>query len=665
MPRRPGVECRNYGPSYPVETRAEYLKRIKSCRRLFKDDIGEFYRQECKREAHFVLSGGRDKSRFPERKAPSISLDTAKRLAFGKDMGGPWDSRSQSPAVRAYTDRLAKDRKSDIEAVRDAIADYQATTPKVAGGHGFRVPLSPEPLIERGMPSRAARILVFRARDRIFLPPLEHSKFTEDVTGKPRIDYKNLSNINLFDLPVVLDRISRRRAKKGLKRQPRDQEIAVSNPFDYDYDGLFADVKANPRHRRKHRKSRPVPWKGAKGQFSINQRKHQGHQPANRKNPSKFAGYPREEKHAYGTHLFVGEVAGAEVSLRDMYDDYSVEMLGEGRSWATYGHKKGWELVDKGDGFSVFRVPHGDIKKVFGARAAKAVAQAMQRSGDFYGVAETKPRRGKKRDYWDPKARAHTGKRRADDLSEAQIAAGFGGAEARDNLARENGRRRRHPRPLPWRGEMGQFSTTTRKHRGYQPINRKNPADLSDAQILAGFGGAEARDKLARENGRRRQRPVPWRGAKGQFSTQQRRHQGHQPVNRTNPRENDEAPWGYDMPPGYPYGMAKGQYGTYRAVPPTNRRNPADSTKRALLMIAKKRKGSPLKAHWPSEDELSEHEEGMLVEITASFAPDEYYAASAHHIKGVLRDLQKKKYLNKYWDLTAKGQTYIDELGLF
>jgi hypothetical protein len=106
---------------------------------------------------------------------------------------------------------------------------------------------------------------------------------------------------------------------------------------------------------------------------------------------------------------------------------------------------------------------------------------------------------------------------------------------------------------------------------------------LSEAQILAGFGGAEARDNLARENGRRRQRPVPWRGAKGQFSTQQRRHQGHQPVNRTNParnakgqfvKSNGGAPWGYDMPPGYPYSMAKGQYGTYRAVPPTNRRNP-------------------------------------------------------------------------------------------
>jgi hypothetical protein len=36
----------------------------------------------------------------------------------------------------------------------------------------------------------------------------------------------------------------------------------------------------------------------------------------------------------------------------------------------------------------------------------------------------------------------------------------------------------------------------------------------------------------------------------------------------------DESPWGHDMPPGYPYAVGKGQYGTYRAVPPANRRNP-------------------------------------------------------------------------------------------
>jgi hypothetical protein len=532
VPRRPGVECRNYGPSYPVETRAEYLQWIKACRKLAERDPEKAVALGCKREAHIVLSGGRDKSRFPERKAPSISLNTAKRLAFGKDMGGPWGSRSQSPAVHAYTDRLAKDKKSDIKAIRDAIADYQATTPKVAGGHGFRVPLSPEPLIERGMPSRAARILVFRARDRIFLLPLEHSKFTEDVTGKPRIDYKNLSNINLFDLPAVLDRISRRRAKKGLKRQPRDQEIAVSNPFDYDYDDLFTDVKANPRHRRKSHKNRPVPWKGAKGQFSVQQRKHQGHQPANRKNPIEPLFL------VFAKHVKTNKRAGQKVTTH------------------------------------MLRAP-ADLSKREAIKAAKAYAKRQSSPHMVLGF---------------------TGWMGAEDAGYA----GFTVSNTKVMGARKNPRPKgRKQRPVPWKGAKGQFSTTQRKHRGYQPINRKNPADLSEAQIMAGFGGAEARDNLARENGRHHGRhlPAPWRGAKGQFSINQRKRLGYHPANRKNPRDlseaqiaagfggaeardnlartNGESPWGYDMPPGYPYSQGKGQYGTYRAVPPTNRRNPA------------------------------------------------------------------------------------------
>jgi hypothetical protein len=65
----------------------------------------------------------------------------------------------------------------------------------------------------------------------------------------------------------------------------------------------------------------------------------------------------------------------------------------------------------------------------------------------------------------------------------------------------------------------------------------------------------------------------PYSPSAGQFASEP-----FQPVNRRNPYGEDfnpsRSPWGYDMPPAYPFAMAQGQYGTFNEMPPVNRRNP-------------------------------------------------------------------------------------------
>lgn len=599
LPRWEGVECRNVGPSYPVQTRHEYLQWIKACRKLFKKDPERFYEMGCKREAHMPIPGGRVKSRFPGIETPPISLATAERLAIGPGLGAPWPDHSQSLEVWELTQqRKAQSQLVTFEeavAIERAIADYMMNSPEVAGGYGFRVPFMPEPLISSGMPRRAAYTLVERAADRVFLPPpkselapeeseREHSKFLWMATVSPRLDYKNLGNVNLYDLPAVLARISRRTKRKGRRLKP----LAKKNPI---------HVHVNFDHYAYLQPMESAPVEGQPGLFVY--RKADGvfyPKPITAKQLNNFGRAARMGRLLRQTvhHSPQGEAAMSNPFDYD-YDDLFAPVgarNNRGRKKKSTRKKKRStrrKSTARRNMESEFtderRLSHAQLAAGFGGKAAKnrALNNPEEWHDPRYAQRSRQTRAyGRRKGFGFPAA----SKRRAGQ--------GKGGY-----WSRPGGQGRPSAN---FRGASGQFSAQQRRLKGMQPVNRRNPnpeaaeamrlhhdegmtlkkawrvvksnplgssarrtgsakiyrkrkaaskkkartnRGLSKAQLRAGFGGKAAMRKARKKTSTKRKS-----------------------------RKNSGSPWGYDMPAGYPYAVGKGQYGTYRAVPPANRRNP-------------------------------------------------------------------------------------------
>jgi hypothetical protein len=324
--------CREFTPSYDLleevtqalgrrpthaELRRAYLLHAARCRRLAElanegDEraIEMYAEMGCKREGHIQIGGGRLRSRFPDagmyprdasRGGPSsfrgvqregpvtvgepISDVTQARLT---DRTAPFSDRTQSLDTFKVTrarKRKKKERRDLEGEIRSGIEVYMGTTGQDLG---LQVPLTPRPLVEAGVPPQAARVLVKRARGRVIMPPLflalegeeserEHSKFLPSAPKRTRIDYKRLSNVNLYELPSVLARIIDKSRREGRLLSP---ESAVSNPrfpmaYDYDYDDLFGALALENGYWKPdgpHRKKR--------GQFGARRQ-----QPTNRTNP--------------------------------------------------------------------------------------------------------------------------------------------------------------------------------------------------------------------------------------------------------------------------------------------------------------------------------------------------------------------------------------------
>lgn len=109
---------------------------------------------------HIQVRGGR-RQLDATIEAPLISPESGHRLAR---QGPSWDRRTQS----TNTPRTEATTLANLEVrIARAIQTYRATSP--AGRYGLLVPDTPGSLITAGIPPRAARVLVARARGKMYL----------------------------------------------------------------------------------------------------------------------------------------------------------------------------------------------------------------------------------------------------------------------------------------------------------------------------------------------------------------------------------------------------------------------------------------------------------------------------------------------------------------
>lgn len=179
--RRALGQCRDFPPSYDVDSESEYEKELAEGLELL-DDETLFRAKGHRRQAHLMVPGGRTHLRFPqypfpadrrkggpERQGSSRTKQSSERLLGVKP---PWDARTQSPysrwqeAAMAAKNPVLKPVDRLHHQIVDAIDRYRTLDPE--GSIGFRVPYAKQALVTAGFPSKIAWILTERAPGRLF-----------------------------------------------------------------------------------------------------------------------------------------------------------------------------------------------------------------------------------------------------------------------------------------------------------------------------------------------------------------------------------------------------------------------------------------------------------------------------------------------------------------
>lgn len=196
-------EARDFSPSYPVDTEAEYQTRTKAARQYHKSRPDVFRALGLKREAHVQISGGRERLRY-EGPVPEPKAATRARL---REEAPPFRTRTQSPATRAALkkrqDKFSREeiqqqiaaviqriqeekmrhyrkREETVlayatkeaerlpmnereEFIQESLDHFRAASPP---DFGFLIPTSPDVLVKLGFPRREAALLVERVGGR-------------------------------------------------------------------------------------------------------------------------------------------------------------------------------------------------------------------------------------------------------------------------------------------------------------------------------------------------------------------------------------------------------------------------------------------------------------------------------------------------------------------
>ena len=163
---------KDFTPSYDESTQQSYDSRARECQKL-KKGTEEYRKKKCKRDKHLMLEGGRSHLRYskygaypkdkreggPKAQGKKEAPPTGNRL---RQRLPPWDSRTQAlDTIRRDKERRGKSSDRLVAQITNAIDAYRKKSSR--GKLGLLVPDTPWPLIEEGMPRKAAWILTDRA----------------------------------------------------------------------------------------------------------------------------------------------------------------------------------------------------------------------------------------------------------------------------------------------------------------------------------------------------------------------------------------------------------------------------------------------------------------------------------------------------------------------
>ena len=135
-----------------------YLARVAACEAL-RGDPDAFEAARCKRQAHVMIPGGRDRFRGPST-VPLMTPESQKRL---KDDLPYYDARTQSASLRRRMEETRAGRGSSKDQVRayagEIAAGLEAYRAEAEQGGFLPIPKDPAVLIAAGVPPQAARLL--------------------------------------------------------------------------------------------------------------------------------------------------------------------------------------------------------------------------------------------------------------------------------------------------------------------------------------------------------------------------------------------------------------------------------------------------------------------------------------------------------------------------
>lgn len=151
------IAPRRFAPSIRASSREEYLKRLKDSNKKANE------RDAKGRIPHSIVRGGRGALGKPLDQIDFIPLSTESKrrlLRITPEFG----ARTQSLALRKKLQEIQYLDEANIRHAIHTLRNLQPTRKL-----GFRVPYFEQPLIDAGMPPRAAAILIERARHTFFV----------------------------------------------------------------------------------------------------------------------------------------------------------------------------------------------------------------------------------------------------------------------------------------------------------------------------------------------------------------------------------------------------------------------------------------------------------------------------------------------------------------